>query len=117
VFREGLEFPEQPGVDYQRPKTYAQCLQSGLGVRGPCPYVSCKHHLFLDVMPSGGLKLNFPGGDPTELAETCALAVAAQRAEGDLTLVEVAASMNLSVSRLYQIVKPHKRRVLKVLDE
>jgi hypothetical protein len=50
----------------------------------PCPYVSCRHHLFLGVDPhTGNLKLNFPDlfdedGTPRldEMPATCALDVA-----------------------------------------
>src|SRR3984957_9957175 len=34
-----------PEVDVERPQTRADCAS---GER-PCPFVSCKHHLFLDV--------------------------------------------------------------------
>src|SRR3982751_5026142 len=37
-----LLYPEE---DYEKPKSRAQCAE---GMR-PCPFVSCKHHLFLDV--------------------------------------------------------------------
>jgi hypothetical protein len=46
---------------------------------GPCPWVSCRHHLYLDVdETTGALKLNFPGKEVWELEETCSLRVAAQ---------------------------------------
>jgi len=57
----------------QRPETRADCAHS---VR-PCPYVACKHHLYLDVSPSTGtIKLNFPELEVWEMSETCALDVA-----------------------------------------
>src|SRR5687768_4676303 len=41
--------------DTERPQTRAECQ----GVPRPCPYVSCSHHLYLDVNPaSGAIKLN-----------------------------------------------------------
>src|SRR5262245_16779935 len=43
--------------DIERPKDRGECKE---GMR-PCPYVSCKHHLYLDVNPeTGSIKLNFP---------------------------------------------------------
>ena len=40
-----------------RPQSRADCA----GGQRPCPWVSCKHHLFLDVNPeTGSIKLNFP---------------------------------------------------------
>src|SRR5262249_33319259 len=44
-------------LDYDRPRTRAECKT---GPR-PCLFVSCKHHLYLDVNPeTGSVKLNFP---------------------------------------------------------
>lgn len=61
--------PEPP----PRPRTRADCVD---GPR-PCPWVSCKHHLYLDVDPeTGAIKLNFPDLAVDELEETCALDVA-----------------------------------------
>src|SRR5689334_24102594 len=49
-----LLYPEVP-VD--KPRTRADCAN---GER-PCPFVSCKHHLYLDVSAkTGAIKLNFP---------------------------------------------------------
>src|SRR3954447_3808561 len=46
-----------PETDHEKPRTRAECAE---GPR-PCPYVSCKHHLFIDVSPrTGAIKLNFP---------------------------------------------------------
>ncbi|HNN53559.1 MAG TPA: sigma factor-like helix-turn-helix DNA-binding protein [Pseudomonadota bacterium] len=80
-----------------RPKTRAECLD---GPR-PCPWVSCKHHLFLDVNPeTGSIKLNFPDKELTEMRETCALDVADR---GGITLEEVGAILNLTRERIRQV--------------
>lgn len=80
--------------DHDRPVTRADCVR---GPR-PCPYVSCAHHLYLDVnAATGSLKLNHPGLEPDELTETCALDV-----EG-ATLDTVGALMNLTRERARQI--------------
>jgi hypothetical protein len=42
-----LLFPES---DYWKPRTRVECLD---GPR-PCPFVSCKHHLYIDVSPRTG---------------------------------------------------------------
>lgn len=45
--------------------------------REPCPFVSCRHHLYLEVdEETGAVKINFPGRDPDEIGETCSLRVA-----------------------------------------
>ena len=67
----------------------------------PCPWVSCKHHLYLDVNPeTGSIKINFPDLESWELAETCALDVAER---GGITLEEVGEIMNLTRERIRQV--------------
>jgi hypothetical protein len=83
--------------DVSRPKTRAECLE---GER-PCPFVSCKHHLYLDVSArTGAIKLNFPDLEVWEMTETCALDVADR---GGTTLEEVGAIMNLTRERIRQV--------------
>jgi hypothetical protein len=84
-------------VDAQRPRSRADCAT---GAR-PCMFISCKHHLYLDVNPStGSIKLNFPEKEIWEMAETCALDVADR---GGITLEEVGAIMNLTRERIRQV--------------
>ena len=67
----------------------------------PCPYVSCKHHLYLDVNPeTGSIKLNFPDLESGRWSETCALDVAER---GGITLEEVGEIMNLTRERIRQV--------------
>lgn len=83
--------------DVERPKTRADCAH---GER-PCPFVSCKHHLYLDVSArTGAIKLNFPDLEVWEMGETCALDVADR---GGTTLEEVGAIMNLTRERIRQV--------------
>jgi len=89
-----LLFPE---TDYYKPRTRAECVD---GPR-PCPYVSCKHHLFIDVSPrTGAIKLNFPDLEVWEMNESCALDVADR---GGTTLEDVGAIMNLTRERIRQV--------------
>jgi len=86
-----------PETDYYKPKARAECAE---GPR-PCPYVSCKHHLFIDVSPrTGAIKLNFPDLEVWELGESCALDVADR---GGTTLEDVGAIMNLTRERIRQV--------------
>jgi hypothetical protein len=86
-----------PEVDVDKPKTRAECVN---GER-PCPFVSCKHHLYLDVSArTGAIKLNFPDLEVWEMTETCALDVADR---GGTTLEEVGAIMNLTRERIRQV--------------
>lgn len=99
--RGALLYPERPGVDYLRPRTFEDCERSGLGDDTPCPFVSCKHHLYLDVNPrTGSIKFNFPGREVDELPATCALRVAQH---GGRTLDAVAEVMALTRQRLSQL--------------
>lgn len=86
-----------PETDYYKPRTRAECVD---GPR-PCPYVSCKHHLFLDVSPrTGAIKLNFPDLEVWDMNETCALDIADR---GGTTLEDVGAIMNLTRERIRQV--------------
>jgi hypothetical protein len=89
-----LLFPE---TDYWKPRSRAECAE---GPR-PCPFVSCKHHLFIDVSPrTGAIKLNFPDLEVWDLGESCALDVADR---GGTTLEDVGAIMNLTRERIRQV--------------
>ncbi|MCS6858107.1 MAG: DNA-binding protein [Sandaracinaceae bacterium] len=86
-----------PETDYWRPKTRADCLK----MERPCPFVSCKYHLYLDVHPvRGAIKINFTDIEVWEMAETCALDVADR---GGITLEEVGEIMNLTRERVRQV--------------
>lgn len=86
-----------PETDYFKPRTREECVE---GAR-PCPYVSCKHHLFLDVSArTGAIKLNFPDLEVWDMNESCALDVADR---GGTTLEDVGAIMNLTRERIRQV--------------
>jgi len=86
-----------PETDYYKPRTRAECA----GGERPCPYVSCKYHLYLDVSPrTGAIKLNFPDLEVWDMTETCALDVADR---GGTTLEDVGAIMNLTRERIRQV--------------
>ncbi len=83
--------------DVERPATRGDCK----GTPRPCPFVSCRHHLYLDVNPStGSIKLNFPDLDVAELKESCSLDVADR---GGITLEEVGEILNLTRERVRQV--------------
>ncbi len=85
-----------PETDYDKPRTRAECAA---GER-PCPFVSCAHHLYLDVSKNGSIKLNFPDIEVWDMNESCALDVADR---GETTLEDVGAIMNLTRERVRQI--------------
>lgn len=96
-----LLYPHDPKAP-TRPRTWGECQSQGWGTARPCPFVSCKHHLYLDVRTeTGSIKINFPDLEPDELAETCALAVAEKHPDG-LTLEEVGSLTNVTRERVRQ---------------
>lgn len=99
-----VEYPDE-GQHEERPRTRAECPPPG----EPCPWVSCKHHLYLDVNDrTGSIKLNFPDLEVWELPETCALRVTDR---DGATLEEIAALMNLTRERVRQLEGRALRRV------
>jgi hypothetical protein len=85
-------------LEPERPRTRGQCR----GGMRPCPFVSCRHHLYLDVNPeNGSIKFNFPHLDPWELPDSCALDVAES---GEHTLEEVGQVVNLTRERVRQTI-------------
>jgi hypothetical protein len=89
-----------PEMDIERPRSRTDCLQ-GPHAERPCPFVSCKHHLYLDVNErTGSIKLNFPDLEVWDLPETCALDIADR---GGITLEEVGEIMNLTRERIRQL--------------
>src|SRR5687767_11125865 len=88
-------YPPVEGI--VRPKTRAECR----GEQRPCPWVACKHHLYLDINPeTGSIKINFPDLEPWELRDTCALEVAER---GGSTLDEIGEITNLTRERIRQL--------------
>jgi hypothetical protein len=86
-----------PPVDIPRPTNREECR----GELRPCPWVACKHHLYLDINPeTGSIKINFPDLEPWDLKHTCALDVAER---GGITLEEVGEIMNLTRERIRQV--------------
>jgi hypothetical protein len=90
---EMVVYPE----DVDRPITRGDCSE----MARPCPFVSCSHHLYLDVNEeTGAIKLNFPHLEVWEMAESCSLDVADR---GGITLEEVGAILNLTRERIRQV--------------
>lgn len=97
--------PAEPNPDEQkilrllqpsRPPNRSICET---GVR-PCPYVSCRYNLYLDVRGDGVLRINFPDREPDEMLASCALDMAE---DGPRTLDQVAGLMGMSKERARQL--------------
>ncbi len=84
-------------VEGIRPRQREDCKTA----ERPCPYVTCKYHLYLDVNPeTGSIKVNFPELEVWEMPETCALDVADR---GGITLEDVGELLNLTRERIRQV--------------
>jgi hypothetical protein len=86
-----------PEEEYWRPSARSECID----MERPCPFVSCKYHLYIDVHPvRGSIKINFPDVEVWEMTDTCALDIADR---GGITLEEVGEIMNLTRERVRQL--------------
>jgi Sigma-70, region 4 len=86
-----------PEEDYWRPQTRGECAE----MERPCPFVSCKYHLYIDVHPvRGSIKVNFPDVEVWDMTDSCALDIADR---GGITLEEVGEIMNLTRERVRQL--------------
>lgn len=100
--------PADEFEDVKRPRSREECRDA----ERPCPFVSCEHHLYLDVLAkSGSIKLNFPDVEADELEKlpaTCALDVADLQG---VTLEEVGRFMNMTRERVRQLETTGKAKV------
>jgi hypothetical protein len=86
--------------EIKKPKTRLDCKN----IERPCPWVGCKHHLYLDVHPTRHyIILNFPDIEPWELHPSCTLDIV-DEFDG-LVLETIGRIMNLTRERARQIEK------------
>lgn len=101
--------------EVRRPKTRADCLE----MERPCPFVSCKYHLYIDVSREGVVTLAVPDLELWEMIDTCSLDVAEEGSlpgtgEGDgQTLEAVALIYGLSRERIRQVEAVAQRKLRK----
>ncbi len=93
--RENLE-SASPTAAYHRPATRGECRQ----LPRPCPFVGCRHHLYIEVKPTGAVTMSWPHLEPWEVPESCALDVADRDSH---TLDEIGELLNLSWERIRKI--------------
>jgi len=66
----------------------------------PCPFVSCRYHLYIDIKANGGFVVQFADREPWDLPQTCALDVADK---GGHTLEEVGNIIGVTRERVRQL--------------
>lgn len=86
--------------DVQIPRTRGDCLPGGCNEVRPCPFSRCRHHLAIDVQPSGNIKRNFPDVEIEDMRETCSLDVADR---GEHTFEQISQFTNVVRERARQI--------------
>lgn len=96
--------------DVERPLTRGDCAD----MPRPCPFVSCAHHLYLDVGVAGALKLNFPDREVWEMRETCSLDVADR---GGVVLDEVGEFLGITRERVRQVEEAATERGRRWLEK
>lgn len=106
--REGARhrLPEYPG-GIERPKTRGECE----GGERPCPFVSCRHNMFLTITQIGNIKTH--ANEIEDLRESCALDVAD---EGPHSLQETADIMGIVRERVRQLESQGLKKLRKKTD-
>jgi hypothetical protein len=83
-----------------RPRTRADCS----AIPRPCPFASCRHHLYAEISEQGWLKLNFPHLDVLDMKESCSLDVADRSEDvGGVTLEVLGELFNISLEGARQV--------------
>ena len=84
-----------------RPLVWGDCQPGGSNESRPCPWVTCRYHLWSSQRMAGGRgTFTVKGPPPWEMSETCALDVAEK---GGLELDTVGALLGLSMQRVHQL--------------
>lgn len=92
-------------VGVMRPHHRMDCAS----VPRPCPFVSCRYNLYLDINDRGSIVFNYPNLDPGEMKESCALDIAEA---GDRSGEEVGFFLNISRERIRQISEEAKKKLV-----
>jgi len=108
--KENYEFEDGILTPADRPKTRADCAN----IPRPCPFVSCRHHLYLDVLDNGYLKIRFPDTELSDMAATCSLDLAEA---GGLDLEQVGEYLNLTRERIRQILEEGLGKIRANVDQ
>lgn len=94
----------------ERPEVRGDCAQ----IPRPCPYVSCRYHLFLDWSTRGIPNSMWWDRDPLRYKWSCSLDVAD---DGGTTLKHVGQMLNLTRERVRQIEMIALKKVLQAFRE
>ena len=101
---DGSPDPESFPLKILRPQTRDECAD----VPRPCPFVSCRYNMYLDVRDDGAIRFNFPDREPHEMVASCALDLAN---DGPRTLDLIGGLMGFSKERARQLEASGLRKV------
>lgn len=93
--------------EHWRPRHRADCRS----VKRPCPYVSCKHNLYLDVMENGNIKINFAKGGPEALPPGGSCVLDITERIGPLNETETGRALNMTYEGVRRIQKRIERKL------
>ncbi len=97
-------------ADLLKPRNRGECLKSFR----PCPFVGCRFHLYLDILPKGKIRYNFPHLEPHEMKDSCALDIADK---GGISLEKLAKATNLTRERCRQVIQATQKKIMGRLRE
>lgn len=102
-----LLYPEAERL--QRPRARAECE----GGPRPCPWVGCRHNMYLEVTQHGAIAFRQPGREPWDVRpeHSCALDLADAH-PGGMTLDEVGQVFEVSRERIRQIERGAQAQAL-----
>lgn len=99
-----------PCTPHLRPSTRGQCREA----RRPCPFVGCRHHLYLEVKANGNMRLN-TRKPVWEMENTCSLDVADK---GEfLSFPEIAAYFDVQDETIAKVLDSAVRKLQAALAE
>lgn len=87
------------------PRTRGECETGGANEERPCPWIRCKHHLFIEVSHRGTIEV-----DVSTLKNTCVLDIAD---DGGMTLEEIGSMVGLTRERIRQLEEQGLRKMRK----
>ena len=96
----------------KRPITRADCAD----VPRPCPYVGCRHNMFLDVGQNGrGSSIHYLWGtdDPTKMPPNLSCCLDIVDARGTQTLDQIGKIWNITRERIRQIEAKGLRKIMR----